>query len=354
MKLADIHSNAQLDVLDRHNYGGSNGFMRNPGCGTLTAGLVRVLGKPLMVSEYYPRREEQYYLCVFPIISLYGQCLNGWEFPMKFPCRRYGWGFYEHWDNGINYPCDIVQWPAMALAIRRGDLEEGPVVYARRISRQEVFAEDMKALDVKHPYELKYLAVGKVGTTYVDRIQPDLVEKDLIARCWDRDSGVVRSATGQLVWDYERGVVTCLAPRTQGAVGFLSRGKPVRLRDAELKIDNPFAAVWLSSLDGEPLAESDKVLVTLTARDGLPQTKGSSKVYHPVVVEGVSGTIALKSSLAGKLEAYAVDWDGRCLSKLPARRRGGRVEFDFNTLEFRGPYVLLTSKTMPLKPKSQK
>ena len=60
MREADRYSDAQLDILDQHNYGSSNGFMRAPGSGTFTAGQHRVLGKPMMISEWYPARVEPY------------------------------------------------------------------------------------------------------------------------------------------------------------------------------------------------------------------------------------------------------------------------------------------------------
>ena len=350
MEFADRYSNARLDILDMHNYGGSNGFMRAPGTGTMTSGPVRVFGKPLMISEYYPRREEEYRLCVFPLLSLYGQGLNGWEFPMQFSCRRLGWGFYEHWDHGLNYPMDLTQYPAMALAVRRGDIREGPVVYKRMISQQEVFAENMAATNVEHPYELAYFAVGKVGTEYCDRLQPDLCARELIEGCWDKEKGVVRSATGELVWDYEKGIATCRADRTQGAVGFLNRLDPIELPAADVSTPNPFAAIWLSSLNDKPIASSDKVLITLVGRNGTdPKAKErGSATYLPVVIEQVSGRVTLKSELADRLKVYAVGYDGRPVRRLSAQAADGAVTFRFDTLVDKGPYVLVTTEDMPV------
>ena len=347
MKEADLHSNARLDVLDRHNYGGSNGFMRNPGCGTMTSGLERIFGKPLMISEYYIRREEAYRCSVFPLISLYGQGLNGWEFPTRFAVRRSGWGFYEHWDAGINYPSIISQFPAMALAVRRGDITEGPEVYRRMLSLDEVMA---RKIDAEHPYDLKYFAVGKVGTEYTDAVTPDVVDEKTIAANWDKERGIVRSATGELVWDYEKGIASCHSARTQGAVGFLSRETPIKLPAAELEIETPFAAVWLSSLDGKDLTKSGKVLVTLTARDVAQEDeKGKALTYHGVLVESVAGRISFDSDLSETLNVYAMDWDGLPVRKLEPTVEGRRLRFGFDTLAFRGPYLCFTTEDMKIK-----
>lgn len=343
MQAADHYSNAQLDILDTHNYGSSNGFMRNPGAGTLTSGLIRVLGMPFMISEYYPRRSEEYRLCYFPMISLYGQGLNGWEFPTQFATRRLGWGFYEHWDEGMNYPMDLCQYPAMALAIRRGDLKEAPIVYKRMMSKDEIF---LKKTAVDHPYNIHYLAIGKVGTEYADTLKPDFLDQKTIEQCWDRKNKVLRSATGELEWDYEKGISVCRTERTQGAVGFLSRTTPIKLPAAELDITNPFAAVWLSSLDGKPMRSSQRVLVTLSSRCGTPVLPSGVKTgtYRPVTVESVVGRIVMHSDLAANLKVFAVDWDGKPLNRLETKRGADSIEFNFDTLTFKGPYLLITTE----------
>jgi hypothetical protein len=353
MQMAERYMNAELDVLDQHNYGSSNGFMRNPGAGTMTTGPLRVLGKPIMISEYYPRREEEYRLCVYPLLSLYAQGLNGWEFPMQFSTRRLGWGFYEHWDEGMNYTFDLSQYPAMALAVRRGDIKEGPVVYKRMLSKKEIFAESVDTLKVEHPYEKKHFVIGKVGTVYTDDIMPDFVDEAMVEKCWDKEAEVVTSATGELVWDYGKGIAICRTPRTQGAVGFLNRIKTIDLPGADLSVDNPFAAVWFSSLDGKPIVSSEKVLITLASRAAKPVNpkKGGASTYLPVIVESVAGRISLKSSLAAELKIYAVDWDGRPLSKLRVEVKDGKASFFFDTMNFEGPYILATTAEMPLKKK---
>ncbi|MBI5725484.1 MAG: hypothetical protein HZA50_16120 [Planctomycetes bacterium] len=346
MQMMDHYSNAQLDILDQHNYGSSNGFMRAPGSGTFTAGLIRVLGKPMMISEWYPARVEPYRLCVFPLLCLYGQGLNGWEFPMQFSTRRLGWGFYEHWDEGINYPMDLSQYPAMALAIRRGDLKEGPVVYKRMMSKEEIFAEKV---GIEHNYENKYLAMGKVGTEYVDKACQDFLDQTTIDKCWDKKADVVKSATGELEWDYGKGVAFCRTDRTQGAVGFLNRVEPIKLPAADVTVKNLFAAIWLSSLDNSPIASSDRILVTIVGRNDSPvNDKGEPRTYNPVIIEGVAGTVALQSAKADQLKVYTIGFDGQAIGKLDAKVENGRLRFAFDTMTFKGPYLLITSKDMPL------
>ena len=180
----------------------------------------------------------------------------------------------------------------------------------------------------------------------MDKVQPDFVDEKVVEKGWDRDKKVVRSATGELVWDYGKGIALCRTPRTQGAVGFLSRMQPVELPNAKLYMENPFGAVWLSSLDGKDLSSSENVLVTLASRCEAPKPEGrKSGTYFPVVVEAVRGRIVFDSGKAGSLHVYALDWDGRPLKELEAKRGGGSVEFSFDTMD-KGPYLLLTTREM--------
>ena len=70
----------------------------------------------------------------------------------------------------------------------------------------------------------------------------------------------MRSATGELTWDFGKGVVTLNSPRTQGAVGFLSKAGRVELKDVVIGSANDFGAVIVTSLDEKPLASSRRAL----------------------------------------------------------------------------------------------
>ena len=353
MSAADRYSNAQLDVMDTHNYGGSVGLMRSPGAGTLSSGPNRVLNKPFMISEWNPALKEEFRLCVFPLISLYGQCLNGWDMPMQFGIRRIGWGFYKYfWEFCANYPSDLVQYPQMALAIRRGDLKEGQVVYKKMVSKPEIFAE---TLEPKHEYKNPYFAVGKVGTEFCDAPQADFLARDVIEKAWDAKAGVVNSSTGELSWDYEKGIAICRAPRTQGAVGFLPRIPAIELPCGSLSVAAPFAAVWISSLTDKAVSESPKILIGATGRQDvmdLSNEKDKGPTYKPMIIEAIKGKIVLKSSLADKLKVYGVGFDGRAVKELQTQRQDGKIEFSFDTMDFKGPYVLVTSEAVELAPAS--
>ena len=77
---------------------------------------------------------------------------------------------------------------------------------------------------------------------------------------------IVRSNTGQLAWDYGRGLCTLDAPKAQGATGFLKSNGPIKLSDVTIKSDNSYATVLVVSMDDKPLAASGEVLVQVGTR----------------------------------------------------------------------------------------
>ena len=76
----------------------------------------------------------------------------------------------------------------------------------------------------------------------------------------------MRSATGQVAWDYGTGLLTVDAPKAQGVAGFLARKSPVKLTDVTITSSNDYAAVVAVSLDGLPLSRSNRVLVQVATR----------------------------------------------------------------------------------------
>ncbi|MBW3546202.1 MAG: T9SS type A sorting domain-containing protein, partial [Bacteroidetes bacterium] len=71
----------------------------------------------------------------------------------------------------------------------------------------------------------------------------------------------VTSTTGQLKWNYEKGVCTMNAPKAQGVTGFLETTPTVDLADVTITSKNPYAAISVVSMDDLPLSSSEQILV---------------------------------------------------------------------------------------------
>ncbi|MBI5684443.1 MAG: hypothetical protein HZC54_05140 [Verrucomicrobia bacterium] len=129
--------------------------------------------------------------------------------------------------------------------------------------------------------------------------------------------------TGEIVHDWQSGRVRIDTPRTQAVIGFFEN-KPVETRDLRLTLANgAFAAVALTSLDGEPLSRSQRVLLTATGRadpSGAPR------------LEPVAGEVTLRSLAPSQRDRriFALDLTGRRLKELPLVERGFKLQPELN------------------------
>jgi hypothetical protein len=110
------------------------------------------------------------------------------------------------------------------------------------------------------------------------------------------------SDTGELAWDMQNGVMTVRTPRAAGATGFLA-GRAVDLGEISLKLETRFATVLAVSLDGQPLAESSRILLATVARaentdqvwsNNRTRIEPAGRGRAPVLAEPVTGRIRFR------------------------------------------------------------
>jgi hypothetical protein len=77
----------------------------------------------------------------------------------------------------------------------------------------------------------------------------------------DESKKTIRSITGELEWDYGRGLCTLNAPKAQGVTGFLRKVGTIKLADMTIASGNDYATVLAVSMDRRPLKTSRRVLV---------------------------------------------------------------------------------------------
>lgn len=115
--------------------------------------------------------------------------------------------------------------------------------------------------------------------------------------------GRIEADTGQLGWygaDDERGQVVVNSPHTQALIGFLDDDSR-STRNVTAKLDTPFASVILTSLDGRPIAKSERLLLATTATSahtGFEWNDDRKTVKQwgtsPTLIEPVRGEVMLK------------------------------------------------------------
>ncbi len=338
---ANTWTDDALDIIDRHRYwGGMAGggwrmaegaiadgsMLAAPGEGILSAGLEQVEDKPFMLSEWTSSPPNPWKAEAAPLVAFYGLALQGWDASLHFHsgALRMEGGWPADADLFVTEtPAYLGQFPALARALHEGHLQEGAAAAARRLPPADLFrgVDPISQTtpgggwgpgpgDLATPREV--LGIGRVSFKAGEGL-PRSSRLDW-GRHWDQATGLIRSTTGELSWDTQSRVVTVAAPRTQGVIGFAG-GRTVDLPDFRLTVTTPFVSLLLTSLDGRPLAESGRILVTALARDRQTGARfsadGKTLEYlggPPLLLEPVQARIQAKGG--GRLVLSALDPNG--------------------------------------------
>ncbi len=159
------------------------------------------------------------------------------------------------------------------------------------------------------------------------------------------DGKCLDSDTGELSLDYGEGLLTIDTPRTKSAIGYLAKAGPVALEGLRVDCRTEFAVVTATSLDGEPIGRSRRVLLTTVARventaqgftPPLPKERSwghmtwmlPAQGRPPVIAEPVRARIALR--MPGEADVFALDPAGRRKGLLPCRCENGTVLLDLS------------------------
>ena len=117
------------------------------------------------------------------------------------------------------------QFPALALAVRRGDITQGNSAAARRInlanafSAKDAFTESLPnngwgggTGSINTPNEI--LAVGRVTANVGDGQSAS--QRSNWATNWNSSTSLITSNTGELLWDYSRGLIQVMSAAYAG------------------------------------------------------------------------------------------------------------------------------------------
>lgn len=347
----NLWSDYNVGFIDRHNYfeGAAKAMfasmLTRPGSGYFGSGMEQVADRPFALSEWISVYPNAYAAEGPAIVAAYGMGLQGWDASYEFQSQaakrvfgdlggNFPWGVWE-----ADVPTSLGQYPTLARMVLRGDVKQGDVIAARRVSPTELaegvfsFTDkveqqgDVKTFTGTVPGEA--LAAGRVVVEFTDKPEPPQVP-DMTRY---RSGSVIRSVTGQLAWDTaDRGFFTVDTPGTKAVVGF-AQGKEQKLGDVTVRLDTPFAAFVLTARGrDEDLAKGKSALISVLARQsntGFTYFGLDNRVLSnggpPILLEPVKATVAV----AGRpIEAvHILDHDGRRTGRtLPAA--GGRFTLD--------------------------
>jgi hypothetical protein len=335
----------------------------------LPLNLKQAAGHPMMVSESHWVPPKTYQSEAPFLVASY-QCLSGVDVFYWFCTAEAEWSNQERSGGdsaarakwAIATPMVLGQFPGAALLFRKGYLKEGqPVIDEHRPLREiwervpPVLAED-PGYDPNR--DLGDTARRSVNTGIVDPLaflagpvkvhydsDPALTKVTELSHLIDPKSKVVRANTGQVSFDYGRGLCTIDAPQAQGVTGFLNSAGTVELSGVTVDSKNAYATVLVVSMDGEALTQSRRVLVQVgtTARptgwverdrafavdDGKRTIHGKQIVSTgrmPWTVEDTKVTLTVKSPVLRR--ATALDLNGNARRDLTVAGTVGALTFD--------------------------
>ena len=143
-------------------------------------------------------------------------------------------------------------------------------------------------------------------------------QEGAVAQAIDEANKKVRSLDGALAWDFAVGVVKLDAAKAQGAAGFLSKAGVIACKDLSLECVNEYATVLAVALDGQPLAESKKILLQVATEEqpyGFRAENGRITAMGgaPYGMKHVTGKVTFKQG--GALKVTALDENGYATTK---------------------------------------
>ena len=315
------------DIVDAHVYwqhpaiyGRRNEPMVNAPELSIIQKLARsaIVGKPFTVSEVNHPYPSDYGSEMIPILASYA-ALQDWDgiFFYTYETKLHGqWTplVTGEFDIALD-PAKMAQMPVGAMIFLRGDVAAAKQTLTRSYSTDQI-SEASRLPRAAMPYYTPGFDIT-IPLVHGSRVScldcPPSLPAPLPA------ANPIVSDTGELSWrtaEGKSGLVTIAAARSQALVGFVRANGDVRTPNLSADIANEFAAITLSSLDGKPIALSDRLLLTTTGKvenSGQRWNERRAMLVDwgtaPTLIEPITGWIQLRG-LEGAIGVSAQPLDG--------------------------------------------
>lgn len=342
--LALLSSLQVVDYTDSHSYwdhpARDNSFNNRPMVASQTnvfawLSFNRTLGKPFFVSEWdQPWPNE--WRAEHPLAMAAVAAFQGWNGLSAYTYRHNTSvpvdalsGAFET----FNDPARFGLFYHAALLFRRGDVRPGEQTVAVYHPEAEIF---------KTPNPTPWQMLALSATAEKHRLvmaltgPPDTMDKLLSAdeRSIPVDVTEVHSDTGELYRSWEKRIGVIDTPSTKAAYGFIGDVDSPPIDGLTLHVRTRFATIAISSLTGQPIAQSSRMLLTAVGRAentdfryNILHTKSLDRGHGPIRVEPIEATIALATEVPS-LEVWAIGADGQRGHQIPAKQTDGQLVFD--------------------------
>ena len=324
-----LASLANLDILDGHVYWQHPGSpppvntpMVNDPLNSTVVQLSRTAfaGKPYTVSETNHPFPNDWASEGIPTLAAYG-AFQDWDAIIMYTFEP---KLAPYWKPYVGDPFDISLDPVRmtematgALTFLRGDVRPAREAVSRTYSSEQVL-ESRKLPRSEAPYYTPGFPLS-LPLEHAVRIQS--LDGPPTAAMTASAANPIVSDTKELAWytsPTKTGLVTVETDRTQALIGFV-KANARSLKNLSAEITNNFASIVLSSLDGKPIAQSFRMLLTAGSRVSNTNlkwneahTRTASQGESPSLIEPVTGTVMLRGiAKAATVSAAALDGAGR-------------------------------------------
>lgn len=356
---ADVHVNAKLDYVDRHdywthpqneyNYIAGQGVQAEPMVRHSTGGNIggvaqrRVFGKPYTISEWHNPLPNPYRAEGTPLLAAFS-CLHGWH-PMHYAY----WGAREAEPDTINSfevlfdPTQMNLLPISALLFHRQDFRQDINGYFEILTPAQVM-NPLRESD-RHP---QAAFIGAYGLAFTDMPDVPLCNNSTLLKTALEADGDYKSITGEISWNTKKGLVVLNSPRTQGVIGFIG-GQNLQSNTIIFKMKTAFGVIIASSLSDDVLANSEHILISTSGDARFSDIRMAQdfsiieKTGHfPFVMQPIEGTVVLKS--AAPVKVYALSPGGRRIGLLEIKAASEGYAFDLKASNKAMHYEIVKEK----------
>lgn len=279
--------------------------------------LMRLPGKPFVVTEYNHPAPNEFAAETFPLVAAYA-AMQDWDgvFLFSYGTHSRSWK-RDYVDNFFDInanPNKFTSTLAAAALFRRGDVSSQRGAFSTVLPSRSAFIDALRQINKNYlpsggdfgvsSNSAMREPVALTGPVRVDSLLP------------------IKSLTGQLVWGVDKSpTVSINTPLSKGLIG-ASLAEPFDASGVHLQLlgsDTGSGVVFLTLIDGSSFSGPGRFLIT-----ALGNSKNTNQVWvdktraslggkwgqAPVLVEGVRSRITLPIS-SSQVRAWALDEEGR-------------------------------------------
>jgi len=176
----------------------------------------------------------------------------------------------------VSTPGQMAMFPANALMFRLGYVQESKTMVLESRTRSSLLNREIPVISEEMGFDpnrddyipvtgqtelsgVSYLA-GKIQVKYHADQNAKQIDGQLPGLINFQDKKIT-SATGELQWDYKKGICTLNTPSAQGVCGFVGQNPEFQLSDVTIRSQNEYAAIQVVAMDQKPISGSGKLLL---------------------------------------------------------------------------------------------